>query len=197
MAAIRRPTAPIDMDMIWMVIAAVVAAEPGVQPVDPGVADVGPLGISFRRMQRDFRKPTGFDRVYQTEDGRFARGSGALTAVFPRSQYARMEDGRTMILVPADTRFVIGSVAADNAGGRTGFPAREPRSRSMNAGTNATETAVPRGADRGVERQMVPPAGVEAQARRPEAPAERHVLTDDRYRVARVATLLSEAAAAE
>src|SRR5690554_4397591 len=48
--------------------AEVVAKQPeqeaGLRPIEPGVADVRPFGLSFRRLQRDMRQPTGFDRVY-------------------------------------------------------------------------------------------------------------------------------------
>lgn len=72
-------------------------------------------------MQVDFRRPMDFDQVFRFDSqGRnsreanarplFVRQSGALSAVFPRSQYGIDRDGRLIAAIPPDTRFYIGAV---------------------------------------------------------------------------------------
>ncbi|MCB9845644.1 MAG: hypothetical protein H6811_06630 [Phycisphaeraceae bacterium] len=80
------------------------------EPVNPGLDDVGPLSRSFRVQPTDLRWPTDFDRVYRhpTRPGEFIRISGGLTAVFPRSQYVQVQDGYAPV-VPPGTVYVIGT----------------------------------------------------------------------------------------
>lgn len=88
------------------------------KPVDPRYEDVGPLGVSLLRLRPDLREPQDFDRVYRVagaaggDDQKFARISGALAAVFPRSQYSTTKSG-VRIDVPAGTVFYIGGVPAE------------------------------------------------------------------------------------
>ena len=87
--------------------------------VDQGTEDMGPLARSSRMSRIDLRMPSGFDRVYRVESStlgdaapaRYARVSGALVAIFPRSEYATSERG-TSILVPAGTVYAIGAESA-------------------------------------------------------------------------------------
>jgi hypothetical protein len=79
------------------------------RPLDSGVSDRGPLSTSLRESRIDFRKPLGFERVYDLpgDDDRLLRVSGALYATFPRSYYSRTKRG-TMPVIPNDTVFHIG-----------------------------------------------------------------------------------------
>lgn len=90
------------------------------QTVDPRHDDVGPLALSLRDLQPDLRQPTGFEKVYRigqrspNGDDRFARVSGALAAVFNRSEYTRVQrrNGGSAIRVdvPAGTIYYIGGI---------------------------------------------------------------------------------------
>lgn len=85
----------------------------GLRPVDPTYEDTGPLGVSLRQLRPDLRTPLDFDRVYQIQPAhpngpdQFTRISGAIAAVFPRSQYTTTRNG-VRIDVPAGTVFYIG-----------------------------------------------------------------------------------------
>lgn len=187
---------------------AAAAVQPEAKPVDPGVADVGPFGMSFRRMRVDFRKPLGFDRVYELEPdsiaparttpagpAKFARISGALTAVFPRSTYAVTREGQLVPTIPAGTLFVVGNPAG-------GSPTSNPRAAATSTTSGATYAA---------SRQAAPNARTAANnavdRTRPflesaptdrtpaiDAPASRSVVGDEQHRVARVKALLAAAA---
>lgn len=89
-------------------------AEPaGLQAVDQGIADVGPLNSSLRVQRADLRIASGFDRVYQApgQPDMLMRVNGALRAVFSESEYVRTEQG-AMPLVPAGTTWIIGDASA-------------------------------------------------------------------------------------
>lgn len=78
-------------------------------PVEQSVADVSPLSASLRQLEPDFSVPQRFDRVYTSPDfpGMYLRINGALTAVFPQSEYVQSGDGMTPIL-PRNTEYFIG-----------------------------------------------------------------------------------------
>lgn len=176
----------------------------GLTPVDQGRADVGPLGLSLRRLQLDFRRPTGFDRVFQftgpaagtggaqssNAAGGLARVSGALTAVFPRSTYVTSREGQTFAAIPAGTRFLIGDP------GRT-LAAEEPAPAvpSRNAANTSMNTAATARVDRIADRSAVaatPPSGDAGQKR-----STPSIVDDDGLRVRRVKSLLADAAASQ
>jgi hypothetical protein len=102
---------------------------PGLRRIDEGGADRGPLSDSQRVAPVDLRVPTGFQGVYQFDrptpfgkpEAMFARTSGGLTAVFPRSVYVESRGG-LVPEIPAGTVFMIGKpvTAASQA------PARPP-----------------------------------------------------------------------
>jgi hypothetical protein len=80
-------------------------------PVEPTVADTGPLSLSLRELQVDFRGPVGFENIYRVpgyEDDLFMRVDGAIYAVFPQSVYANSQSG-PVPLIPHGTIFYIGS----------------------------------------------------------------------------------------
>ena len=82
------------------------------QPLDPGVEDVGPLGVSTELRSIDFRAPTNFEHVYRApgREHDLMRVSGAILALFPRSEYAVTNQG-TYVLVPAGTVFYLGEAS--------------------------------------------------------------------------------------
>jgi hypothetical protein len=83
-------------------------------PIDPGTADLGPLGSQTRMLSRNIRQDRDFGILYQglARDGSswFARRDAGITAVFPRSAYVQTADGEVAI-IPPDTTFVIGEPA--------------------------------------------------------------------------------------
>jgi hypothetical protein len=93
------------------------AVDPRMTRVDPGRQDTGPLATSSRVLPMDLRMPTDFEQVYQLqartgERSRaelFARRSGGITAVFPRSQYMQAGGG-ILAEVPAGTTYYLGKL---------------------------------------------------------------------------------------
>lgn len=79
--------------------------------VDQGFEDVGPMRTSARRLGVDLRLPSDFRSVYRVRrgehEGEFARISGALSAVFPRSTYTVTNRG-VFPSIPPGTVFRIG-----------------------------------------------------------------------------------------
>lgn len=84
-------------------------------PVEPGVSDVNPMARDLRVQPADYRQPFGYDVLYQGTWNDpllgireiFARRSGAITAVFPRSNYRHTENG-VIAEIPAGTIFYFG-----------------------------------------------------------------------------------------
>lgn len=79
-------------------------------PVEPTVADRGPLTMPMRQMPLDLALPQGFDRVYQVpgDSGMFYRANGALYAVFDEGLYQKSKDVQRMTLAPAGVVYYIG-----------------------------------------------------------------------------------------
>lgn len=176
----------------------------GLTPVDQGLADVGPLGLSLRRLQLDFRRPTGFDRVFQfsgpvagaaqtpasSNTGSLARVSGALTAVFPRSTYVTSREGQTFAAIPAGTRFLIGDPGRTLATETPAPASPSPAPTAANTAMNSSATArVDRVADRSATA-AAPPSGTADRKR-----STPSIVDDDGLRVRRVKSLLADAAA--
>lgn len=182
----------------------------GLTPVDAGRPDMSPFALSFRRLQIDLRRPLGFDQVYQIDPAppmigavgrpvgapRYARRSGALTAVFPRSEYMATEDG-VKVVVPPDTRFYIGSVedVLRPAGSALGAAHTAP---ALHAADTGASTVADHRADRVADRTGARPAPSTPQASTPVATdrAREGMMTSETYRVHRVRALLDEAARA-
>jgi hypothetical protein len=173
-------------------------------PVDQGFADVGPLSASSRVVPLDLRVPSGFDRVYRLGSSRpggerFARMSGGVTAVFPRSQYVPTADGYAST-TPAGTVFYIGRLpnslteSADSSLVARGLNRPNYDDRSARAAvldrprTIARSGPVPTPvqADRGA---AIPPSAA------PRA-SEPTIFNDEEYRARRVAQLLDIASQA-
>lgn len=147
----------------------------GLQRVDAGRADTGPLAISTRDLPEDLRVPTGFEHVYQTsrDSESLMRISGALVAEFPRSQYD-MTRGGPVPVVPAGTVFRIG-LASEWAWG--GAELHRPVTPAFNV----------------IDRRM--PATAAPIAEDPDRPVDRSIWQSEVYRSIRVRELLRDAAA--
>jgi hypothetical protein len=97
----------------------------GLERVGQGTADVGPLHQDLQELPLDLRVPLGFDAVYRGTatdpyggtTPYFARVSGALTAVFPRSVYTDLGDGVRLAEVPPGTICYIGELPPELTGG--------------------------------------------------------------------------------
>lgn len=94
----------------------------GLVPLDSTHSDMNPVGVSLMQMQPELEKPTAWMRAYRVPAGRsgipmldasgeerVARMNGAITAVFPRSQYVQTKKG-VFPEVSAGTIFVIGGL---------------------------------------------------------------------------------------
>lgn len=173
------------------------ASPPPLSPVDPTFDDISPLARSLRVMPTDLRVPIGFERVYRVDgtprlygnapagEGLMARVSGAVVAVFPRSEYSS-QSGRP--LIPAGTVFLLGEASEVLAPhrGKTRDPASVPGRVS-----NATPTRVGTRIDRGAVYELpgeerVRHAMIDAVAR--------SMWTDEGERRARVSARLDELA---
>jgi hypothetical protein len=84
------------------------------EPIDPGNADLGPLGLQTRVLPLPMQHDRDFGLLYRAvgADGSpvFARRDGGITAIFPRSASVTIPSG-DVPLIPPDTRFVIGEPA--------------------------------------------------------------------------------------
>lgn len=88
------------------------SAWPQFREVEPGFGDVDPLRVGQREISLyDQRQPVGFHDLYELSgfggERVYARRSGAVTALFPRSVYAQTRQG-DVALIPPGTVFVIG-----------------------------------------------------------------------------------------
>ena len=86
------------------------STEQYVSPIDQGVSDISPLSASLIHNAVDLRAVRQFDLVYPVP-GRpdmLMRQSGALSAVFPYSDYKMTNEGSVAVLIPAGTVFYIG-----------------------------------------------------------------------------------------
>ncbi len=175
------------------------ASPPRFTPVEPGSRDVSPLNTSLRRLDLNLRVPTGFDRVYAVTpqpgvgvaigaDGGvllggtslsdvgvrwFARMSGGLIALFPRSTFTQTPEG-LMTDVPPGTLYFLGTPSAQAL-------ARATREPFAPTGTSAT----PRSR---MDLSARRPAGGPDQPVAPES-----LLDDPAYRRHRLLELLSDA----
>ncbi|MFO0833388.1 MAG: hypothetical protein U0638_00345 [Phycisphaerales bacterium] len=171
-------------------------AEPPLEPVQQGTVDANPLAAPANVQPLDLRLPLGFDRVYRVvEPGRsmlnqrYARSSGALTAVFPRSQYTPTRDG-VVPEIPAGTIFYIGGLPDDFFSTPPPAIRRGPTyiDRAVRAvPSNAEPANLPRenavrSADRVTRRDVI------------ERPTPASIMTDESFRQARVGELIDAAA---
>lgn len=202
----------------WPVLAALAAGAVAIparaqvaklRQVEQGVADRGPLSSSQRVLPIDLGVPSGFDRVYRLggprSGGMFARISGGITAVFPRSQYTPTPDGYAAE-TPAGTVYYIGRLpsslvdqAEDPRHSRDpetrppGFADRSARrpnpDRASTASPSSRPITRPSADGKAALRARVTPVP-------PEPRPEPTIFTDEFYRGRRVAELLDAARAA-
>ena len=185
------------------------------QPVEPGVADLNPLSASSRFLPIDLRQPTGFERVFRVpgssrgvgtlaptdSNDRLARVSGAITAVFPRSDYFETKKG-IRPGIPVNTIFYIGDSPLF-AGPRYDAP----RDLAANAAPTGVSLQLPtflsgpasaaaQHADLRVRPTDGPSFREDAQPLRPDAPAPiANIFCNEQFRRARVRALLMSAVA--
>lgn len=154
--------------------------------VEQGFEDVSPLAISLQQPGPEFRAPVGWDAVYRVpgSDGLLMRQSGAVRAVFDRSEYAATRFGQEA-LVPAGTIYAIGEpdeALLQSLAGRTG--------RSLVSG--GEQSPLPP-SDLRVSNRLTSefdPAPAPPRPSRAAEPLEITVWTSDAVRRARVASLL-------
>lgn len=93
------------------------ATRTSLEMLEQGVEDVGPLATSQRVPPADLRVASDFEHVYRVpgNDSMLMRRDGALTAVFPRSEYLLTKDG-SFAALPAGLTWVIGEPATGEAG---------------------------------------------------------------------------------
>lgn len=93
------------------VLALLLACGASAQPVEQGVADVDPAATSMRYVDPGLRQESDFELVHRLpgDEARFARRAGAVTAVFPRSEYYAMRKG-VLTAIPGGTVFYIGAL---------------------------------------------------------------------------------------
>ncbi|MSQ90893.1 MAG: hypothetical protein EXS01_05810 [Phycisphaerales bacterium] len=79
-------------------------------PVEPTVADRGPLTMPLREMPLELAEPQGFDRVYAVpgKPGMFYRASGGLYAVFDEAEYSKNKQQKMIARPGAGLTYYIG-----------------------------------------------------------------------------------------
>lgn len=185
--------------LVLSAVGAAAMGEPPLEPIEQGTTDANPLAAPARVQPLDLRLPLGFDRIYRVvEPGRsamnqrYARSSGAITAVFPRSQYTPTRDG-VIPEIPAGTVFYLGGLPDDIFSSPPPAIRRGPTyvDRAARAAPDAAKPVnsgivpnVPRSADRTLQREP------------PERPSPACIMSDEGFRRARIAELIDLAAAA-
>jgi hypothetical protein len=181
----------------WVFAAAAVGQPLPLERVTPGIGDVGPSSVDLRVPQIDLRHPLDFDAIYrlgrrdprQAFDTRpLVRVSGATIAVFPRSTYA-LTRGGPVATVPAGTIFYLGTLPPELLGDGPHFPA-SPLAVSL-----ASRRMAPLDTSAGQSPRETPDLSTLQAVPTPEAPPN-DILVNERYRRARIAQLLRQAAEA-
>lgn len=112
---------------------------PALREIDQSVEGRNDLAVSTRKPFSDLRLPMNFDRLYEVESsairsragiqGRaFARASGGLIAVFPRTDNRRLAPGVEIVSVPPGTVYLFADAAR-----LTGMTADRSRTSSPNS----------------------------------------------------------------
>jgi|GEM_PF-1631253 len=195
--AARRPAKSVAVALLFFVLPSISNGQVdrrALQPVEQGVADTGPLSANRRVVPLDLRVPSGFDRVYKFGQGsssKFARRSGGITAVFPRSTYIGSTSG-LVALIPPGTVFYVGKLPDSLfGGGVAGLGSRPILKPLMLVDTSAIDSArapANRPADsRQGNRAVVPPGQVR------ESTTAFSVFDDERFRTRRIEELLDRA----
>lgn len=170
---------------LWISLAAIAATptQPEARVIEQGFEDVSPLAQSTRHNPKDFRRPSGFEKVYEitTPDGKtaFVRVDNGIAAVFSRSDYTAQGDA----LFPPNMVFHIGAaklLESSSAPQQTLAPAsnRLDLSAQRSARTPAREPT------------PEPTRPAEAEA----IPGPPSIVINEFYRRVRIAQLLQSAA---
>jgi hypothetical protein len=184
--------------LVLSIIPLAAMGEPPLEPIEQGTTDANPLAAPARVQPLDLRLPLGFDRIYRVvEPGRssmnqrYARSSGAITAVFPRSQYTPTRDG-VIPEIPAGTVFYIGGLPDDI------FSSPPPAIRRGPTYVDRAVRATPDFA-KPVDSRIAPNVPRSADRTLPREPRERPspacIMSDEGFRQARIAELIDRAAA--
>lgn len=196
--------------------------------VDQTVSDINPLRFSLYSLGTDLRAPTGFEAVFRIPnpastlyrptsgstagggaDERLARISGALTAVFPRSDYFVKEETGLQAKVPADTVYYIGRLPAPAAAPISEAARAVPESaltisRNDEGGDDRVRAigiaqAAPNstfGAEDGTNARITHAREAVFSSTQPGRRVPSSIVNDDAYRSRRLSQLLVDAAAA-
>ncbi len=184
-------------------------SNPPMRVMDAGVNDVSALAASTRLIPVDLRAPMDFDRVFQvtgpggrletrpatldspTSSGVFARVSGGLSYVFPRSTYIQTRLGDLPTLPPGG-HYQLGLPGQESIG-RPGGPVG-PMSRAVSAQAAMPVAATPvLTTTRFMTGSLEPSASSESQTAPPERPPPKSLWLDEAYRRTRVSALLDQA----
>lgn len=125
--------------------------------IEQGFEDVSPLATSLEQFSFELRQPTEFDSVYRVPgtDGLLMRRSGAVYAVFERSEYAPSRFGDYPV-VPPGTIYSIGAPSDDLIAHMSNGP------RSLLSGTHASEQrAVTPTSSLRISNRIATPAGAD------------------------------------
>lgn len=178
---------------------------PPLRVMDAGVNDVSALAASTRLIPADLRAPMDFDRVFQITgpggrletrpadlnsqngSGVFARVSGGLSYVFPRSTYIHTRLGDLPTLPPGG-HYQLGLPGQEHLGRPGGSVG--PMSRAVSAQAATPVLATPMLT---TTRQDEPPIPSQTQAALLERTAPKSLWTDEAYRRTRVNALLDQA----
>lgn len=181
------------------------------QPVQPGVADIDPLGESFRLLAPVLRIDNNFEHVYRLnpddEHSPFFRRAGGLYAVFPRSQYVLTRQG-VVAAVPPGTIYhfgrpepaAISGASADHPDSISGGRLRQSGAsdqrlvgrQSPGAVTpNRLDRTAPPAHERDLEPRLIAdnPEADHTETALLVAPRQEGVMSDRAYRVRRLAQI--------
>lgn len=189
-----------------------VAGQNALQPVEPGVEDMGPLDETLRSKEHLLQPnvPEDFAGLYESPEHpeRYYRFDRGVTVAFPRSEYRRTEDG-TFPTIPAGAVFYIGRppelrdqggespVRVTAYGAGSGIDRSSESSETPPASPNRINGRLSLRVDANADgepeasRRARLAASAEARDRRPT------VWSNEHYRRSRIASLLGEAADAD
>lgn len=186
-------------------LAAAVLAQP--VRVEPGISDVDPTAMVRVDPWADLRAPLGWDSVYRFEtkglygevEVKYARKSGAISAVFPRSVYTPTRRG-LVAEVPPGTIWTLGDLEAPTPPKPARSPSYIDRSLSTAAGGPLVVRASTKRDDRAPGHTAPEPDKPVPPLALPRLPVETpasdsldRFWKDDAFRARRISDLLGEA----
>jgi hypothetical protein len=175
--------------------------QPALREVDQSVQGRNDLAASTRKPFSDLRLPLNFDRLYEVDSqairsragisGRaFARASGGLVAVFPRTNDRRLAPGVNLVGVPPGTVYLFADTAS-----WTGMTADRTRTSSPNSLVQRIEQApLPANPFPSTNPAGLRPTAPQlAQSKADIVPAGPTIWTSETWRAGRVGALLDRA----